>query len=390
MKFSFLVLEIVSADPAGLVMNLNNAGVTVYHIQQVGDLSFLISVKESSYSQVCSITQSRSESCKIHARLGVFRYIKMCLRRPLFVCTAIILVCMTVLLSGRVLFIRVEGNQLVSKEEILYAASQNGIYFGAKRKLIRNEIVKNGVIGAIPEIQWVGVNTNGCVAVISVEEERMDKQSDIHTGVSSIVACRDAMVTRCVAERGTLLCTPGQIVKHGDVLISGYTDCGIKIQAGHADGEIYGYTVHEKTALIPLIYDQKSYSGQQERAFSLLLGKNCINLWKDSRISGTDCDKIYEEYYIVLPGGFILPAGFRVDIFHNYTQSSYTYDQTISSKLASNLCDRAVVGSMIAGTILQASSNHEILSDVLQLDKNYFCEELIGRRQTEEIMDSYG
>ena len=246
------------------------------------------------------------------------------------------------------------------------------------------------MIAAVEGIQWAGVNTNGCIAVITVEEESADIEPNFDTGVSSIVAGRDALITSCVATNGALLCAPGQVVKRGDVLVSGYTDCGLKIQAGHADGEIYGYTIHEKTAFMPLEYKSKIITGQIGRSYSLLLGKNCINLWKNSRISGASCDKIYEEYYVVLPGGFVLPVGFRIETCQGVAEESLLLDKSISYPLASGICDEMVHNDMICGRILQISSDTQILSDGFLMDRKYFCEEMIGRRQTEEIIDSYG
>lgn len=390
MKFSVLVIEIVCADPALLIGRLNGAGVTVFHLKNVSDLTFRIAIRESSYPAFRKIVEKRNESYKIVERLGFFPYLRVWLKRWVFLTVVLILGFLTVVLSGKILFIRVEGNRLVSKEEILYSASQNGIYFGAKRKDIRNEKVKNGILGDLPGIGWIGVNTRGCVAVISVEEEQLQQNIVSKTGVSSIVASRDALISKCVATNGTLLCSPGQAVTRGQVLISGYTDCGLKIQACHAQGEIFGYTTHQKGVVIPMEYAQKGEIQGSFKKYSLLFGKNCINLWKDSGISGVSCDKIYEEYYVVLPGGFVIPLGLRIETVQSYAPDACTLEEGQAEELAKVLCDEAVQKEMISGRVLRKSMEPQCLPEIFQLAGEYFCEEMIGRKQDEEILRSNG
>ena len=44
--------------------------------------------------------------------------------------------------------------------------------------MIRSEKVKNSLLQRIPQLQWAGINTDGCVAVISVREKTAIKNSE--------------------------------------------------------------------------------------------------------------------------------------------------------------------------------------------------------------------
>ena len=63
---------------------------------------------------------------------------------------------------------------------------------------------------------------------------------------------RDGFIVSATVTRGNFLCRVGQSVKAGQVLISGYTDCGICIQATRAEGEIYAQTSRDFAAVTPL------------------------------------------------------------------------------------------------------------------------------------------
>ena len=96
-----------------------------------------------------------------------------------------------------------------------------------------------------------GVNTSGCVATVSVRERTDPEVTEQDSAVSNIVASRDGFIVSATVTRGNFLCRVGQSVKAGQVLISGYTDCGICIQATRAEGEIYAQTSRDFAAVTP-------------------------------------------------------------------------------------------------------------------------------------------
>ena len=167
--------------------------------------------------------------------------------------------------------------------------------------------MKNSLLEALPELEWAGINTYGCTAVISVSEKTQSSESSDKHKVSSIVAERDGIISSCTVIRGNPVCKIGEAVRAGETLVSGYTDCGIKIQATRAQAEIYATTMRQLTVLSPLDYIQEGQIRCEETKYSLILGKKRINLSKDSGNFTSVCDKMYWQYYCVLPGGFQLP-----------------------------------------------------------------------------------
>ena len=77
----------------------------------------------------------------------------------------------------------------------------------------------------------------------------MQQTDQKSAGVGSIVASRDGVITSITTTKGTPLCKAGQAVKAGQILISGYTDCGISIRADPAEGEVFAETYREMMTL---------------------------------------------------------------------------------------------------------------------------------------------
>ncbi len=291
---------------------------------------------------------------------------------------------------SRIFFVRVEGCDAVPALLIVEQAEKCGIHFGSSRARVRSEKVKNDLLNAIPELQWAAVNTSGCVATISIREKTTAAETKPNHGVSSIIAVRDGIVTDCTATKGNLLCKTGQAVKAGEVLISGYTDCGLQIRATRADGEVYAQTQRQMTALLPAGLEQKGEVQKVQQKYSLLFGKKRINFYKGSGISDTSCDKMYTQYFLTLPGGFQLPVALTVETLVFYDKMTVCAEQDAVLEDMGHYCEQYLLDQMISGSIISKKRTMEASDEVYVLYEEYTCQEMIGRVKNEEIIGGNG
>jgi sporulation protein YqfD len=309
----------------------------------------------------------------------------MALSRPVLLLGLLVFIIVTMYLPSRVLFFEVEGNVTVPTKLILEKCQQCGISFGVSRSEVRSEKMKNALLDAIPQLQWAGINTSGCTAVISVRERSEAIVTEEEHTVSSIVASRDGIITQCTATRGNLLCKPGQAVMAGAVLISGYTDCGICIRANSAEGEVFAKTERNLSVISPSIWTQKKEKTVTAKKFAVIIGKKRINFYKDSGILDTSCDKMYSESYVTLPGGFRVPVILVTEVY-TYRQSVQTQiEEPTLSKFAQNYLQQ----QMVSGTILSMNETVQLMESAYYLKGKYICTEMIGRIRNEEIIKPY-
>ena len=265
-----------------------------------------------------------------------------------------------------------------------------GIRFGASRRKVRSEAMKNALLDGLPELQWAGINTNGCSAIISVREREEKTVATHDEGICSLVAVRDGIIQSGTASAGTLLCLPGQAVKAGDVLISAYTDCGISVRVQKAKGEIFAMTVRPLTVISPISFVKKGSTSKEIKKYSIQIGKKRINLSKDSGISYTTCDKIYEEYALTLPGGFQLPLSLSVETWYYRDIEENLMDIDTAGELSSQTAKGYLAENMISGKILDAVHSEANDGKIYRLEGIYLCSEMIARERNEEIMEEYG
>lgn len=371
-----VTVRLLSADPTGTLEALNRSKIIIEQVIYLDELHLQFSISRQDLLLLEKITFKRGDSIELLGHTGLYYKIRQLLKRPVLTFGLLGIFLLSLWVPTRVFFVQVEGNDNVPTQKIVETAASCGIGFGASRREVRSEKIKNALLAAMPELQWAGVNTHGCRAVITVRERNQEDENTKTATVSSIVALRDAVIRDMTVLKGNALCSPGQAVKAGEVLISAYTDCGICIQATDAQGEIYGETLHRLKAILPAQYAQRTQVLTSSKKYSIIIGKKRINFFKGSGISGTTCAKIYEENYLTLPGGFVLPIALCCEQWYDYESVTATVEE--NEQILSDFAKSYLPGQMLAGKISNASQLFFHEDAYSTLEGMYSCYEMIG------------
>ena len=376
-------VALTSADMKETLRAFGKNGIILWDVETVSDIAVRFWVDLESMDALRFLCQKRGDQMRSVKQASLLWQFRAFRNRPVLTAGVLFLLILSLWLPGKILFVQVEGNVSVPTRMILEAAGESGITFGASRREVRSEQVKNTLLQALPSLSWAGVNTYGCTAVISVRE-REDPSGTIRPNeVSSIVASMDGIVEEMTVIKGTGICKPGQAVKAGQVLISGYTDCGLIVQATRAEGEVFACTNRKIRLISPTDTLKRERQSFQKRKISLLIGKKRINLANNSGISCRECAKIYVENYWVLPGGFVLPLALAVETWYSYETAAANWvpDLQIAA-------ENYLLRQMVSGSIRRMDtvfSEEEGL-----LDANCGCYEMIGITRTEERLSEHG
>lgn len=379
--------ELTSADLYGALHAIQRTQIDIWDMEMTSDLSIRFQLRRRDWKALEKLANSRGEVLRILGRKGLDWRLRQLRKRPVLVLGLMSILLFTLWVPGRIFFVQVEGNAHVPTRLIVETAAKCGISFGASRREVRSEKMKNALLEAMPTLSWAGVNTNGCTAVITVRERDAEQIPQQENTVSSIVAARDGIIREITVLRGTGACSVGQAVKAGQVLISGYTDCGLCLQATNAQGEIFAETKRFLTALFPGNRTARGKTVSTAEKYTLIIGKKRINFSNSSGISGSTCAKIYEEKYITLPGGFVLPIGIGVETWITYELQPT--DPMVNDQALSAYCRQYLIRQMCAGSILLAEEATSSQEDLLTLRGSYRCYEMIGTTKTEENIWDY-
>lgn len=377
-------LSLVSPDVEGTLESISRAGITLFHVESVSELETRFSVEKNHMKSVRQICTMHNGQLHLRRRDGVYWTVKCLIYRPVLVLLVMLLLGLTLFLPSRVLFFDVEGNQKLTEGEILEVLYRCGIGFGSVRGEVRSEKIKNALLEELPQLQWAGINTVGCRAVVSVRERTSPASERTPKGVHNIVALCDGVVEEVVVTRGSAACRPGQSVRAGEVLISGYTDLGICIRGECAQGTVFARTKRSVQAFSPFFDSPVSEALHERTNYFFFFGKNRINFCKGSGISCISCDKIYTEKYLTLPGGYQLPLGIGVERLSPGKRTENNQNEEAVRSCLSNQTRDYLLGQMVSGKIVKKTESFSVSDSGVFLTGDYACHEMIGRLRLEE------
>ena len=384
-----VLVKLVTADPAGALAAIARTGLPIRQVLPEEELTLSFRVRRQDLKAMNGLAVKRGEKLTVQRYLGLYYALRGLSHRKLLLAGVSLLLLAALLIPTRILFFRVTGNSRVPDGEIIAAAEKNGLRFGVSRRSVRSEKIKNSLLSSIPELKWVGVNTYGCVAEIRVAEKPIQVPMEPDSrGLSHLVAALDGVITDVTVTRGTALCTPGQTVTQGEILISGLMDCGIIQKATTAQGEVTAVTSRSFSAVTPENRLIRDAATKKVTRWSLVLGKKRIKLWIGSGIWGTECDRMYQEYPLTLPGGFRLPVALAADRF---CVSPLREEEVPEAEAGDFLCtfvEGSLKADMLAGVIQEKQETLSHTAGRYSLTGSYSCREVISRRVWEQIGDT--
>lgn len=376
-------VECISADTSALLECMLRENIVISDIASPDAITLHFSVSRRDYRKLTGMIKKRGDQIRILRKSGIFWYFASLRRRPILMAGILALSIATLAIPTRVLFIRVEGNETVPDRLILEAAEKSGLCFGSSRRELRSEQIKNRILDEIDALKWAGVNTYGCQAVITVREREIQPGADENRTVRHICASRDGIITSCTVTGGNGLCSVGQAVKQGDILISGYTDCGITIRAERAKGTVMAATNRNLTAITPSRRLVRTENEDTKTKFSLIIGKKRINFYKGSGISGGTCVKMSTEYVLTLPGGFQLPVSLKKETVTQWEAAEESV--TDADSLLRSFSERYLNEQMNEGTVIGKSESVTEEKAHFKLHGSYACIENIGVQIDDKI-----
>ena len=370
-------IEFVSAEPEYILQLLNSLDIHVFNVQRCKPLTVMVTIYREQFKVAAGILRKHGCSVRIAGRYGVYWALLQLLHRPVLCIGIALLLCLWMYVPSRVLFIRVTGCQEISPNLIVEKANSCGLSFGMSRREVRSERVKNALLEQIPQLQWVGVNTVGCVATISVSEKKTGLQEEEPYEVSHIVALRDGVIDSCTVTKGNLLCRLGDAVVKGQMLVSGYTDCGITIMADRASAEIYAQTRRDQKTIMMTECIVRGKLVNTKTHYRLMIGDRQYQLG-NNQAAIDDCKKIVEVYNLTLPGGFHVPITLIKETYYFYETAKRDIAPEMVYELISDFAERYVSSRMVGGMITEKKEFYEDGEAYCCLDAVYLCRELIG------------
>lgn len=275
------------------------------HMENSAYIKFKI--LKSDFKELKDIARTAKCKIKIEKKKGIPFLINRYRKRKIFAVAIFAIAIFIFILTKFIWNIEVQGNENVSKEEILNVVKEYGIEIGALKNNLDTEKISNLILLQRDDLTWIGISIQGTNAIITVKEAIPKPEIIDKTEVCDIVASKDAVISKIVVQNGTARVNVGDEVKKGDLLVEGIME-GVHTEDRfvHAEATIYGKITYEKEKKESFLQQEKIKTGNIEQK-----NKICINNFKINLNKGVSKFKNYDTIVtnkkIKLFSNFYLP-----------------------------------------------------------------------------------
>ncbi len=281
----------------------------------------------------------------VRKRLGLPFFIKKYRNRIAFFAGGIYCFWLIWLLSRFVWDISITGGFVHTEEELLSYLRENGVVCGMRCEDINCTEIERQLRIDYPDIGWVSAELRGTKLFLRVAETDMPiVQEEAETPVH-LVATADGMVESLVCRRGTPLVKEGDVVKKGEILVSGVisvigdNDVEVNRYAVAADADITLKTVKQYTHSFSRKTEEKSYTGKEKTGYTFSYGNKKIFSHMPSH-SYANYAIITEDTVLSLHEHFPLPFRVQKSTVFEYVPVVRDFTEEEAKALANQALDR--------------------------------------------------
>ena len=228
---------------------------------------------------------ARKTKCKfrIREKNGMPFVIHRYRKRKVLIGGLLFFIAFVYFLSCFVWLIDIKGNNRIGTDQLLAFCAGEGLHIGAFKYKINNKQLKTDLMNNFHDISWLDIHIKGTRAVIQLTETIPAPQVIDKSTPCNIVAAKDGLITSIVTGAGKPLVKQDDVVRKGDVLVSGVFvtegDNGSITTRVHAYSEVWAKMYNEINFEVPLTYDEKVYTGQTMKVFSLRFFNRSFDLF---------------------------------------------------------------------------------------------------------------
>ncbi len=316
-------------------------GIVFWNIKWQGEHCLQLTIHETSLAQAKEIGTQVLCIVEELGHRGVPSLASGFRRRYAFLVGLSLSMIAVLFLSQFIMTIEVEGNELVSSQEIIWALRRQGLSIGTYGPTVDERLIANEALLQLSGISWMSINIQGTKAEVLVRETVDPPEVVDQSIMGDVVAEADGIILHIEAEKGDALVVEGSTVLAGETLISGmirvsppeYSELEDQWYQVRASGQVYARTWRTLEGQIPLEGEQKSYTGEETCQWYINFFGYRFNFFGNSGISFAKYDKINETWMSTLSDGSALPITLGVDTLREYETVPATINQSAAQTM---------------------------------------------------------
>lgn len=279
--------------------------INIYDVKRINNTKMEFKVDRKDFKEFKSIYRSSKFEVKIKQKMGLPFLAKRIYRyKGMWICAIISLV----ILMSTSLFVTdvyIQAPEGIDKAEVRKELANAGVKPGVYKKGIDRKEVRDYVMSKFGDVAYVSINVKGTNIFVTVtkKDESLEQKKD--TNYCNIIANKDGIIEKVIPRSGKQVVNPGDIVRKGDVLVSGANSKSIP--------EVWATTYYESRQTANYIEQEKEKTGNKKKVYTFsFYDKNFI---MRKKIDYKNYEIENKEYKISI-GDYTFPLKVKVSIFH--------------------------------------------------------------------------
>lgn len=290
---TFVTVEINILNPENILNTLSRQGVFIRNIRRINIALIRLDLYEEDLGYVKKIVKKNNGRLSVIEVRGKSIIISVLKRRSSLIIGGVLFLGIIYFLSTHIWSIEILTEKNVSPYEVREILDEFGVYQGMSKSKLNVYDLEKKLEDASSEIVWARIRMEGSTLKVKIEE-KVNPPKLLYKDLEDVVAKMDGEVKRVYAKNGTIVVSPGDMVKKGDVLIEPYSGSEGNEFATIADGEVIANTFYEKEVEVQVAGKKLERTGKSEKdIFIIVFGKKIY--LKKATNTFEDYDKIEDN-----------------------------------------------------------------------------------------------
>ncbi len=317
---------------------------------------------------------------------GIYGFLYRSRRRYGIFAAVITLLCICLFTSGLVWDVRISGNERLSDYVIEDVLSANGFEVGTPWRKVDKNALEAEILTERSDIAWISINRRGTVAYVEViESENVGISEQTLPQYSNIVAERDGVIEEITVKSGVAAVKVGDVVRKGDILISGVMENEAGVSFCRAEGSVRAQSVLNVTSEVSSEIIEK-YPSKRKLAYARVVIFNfSINIFKNYGNRENSCDIIEEIREFALFDKYRLPIRLETAYSIEYGDVSRIRSEDEMILLAKRELDGKIYSMFKDADVISLSTSGEFGDGVYYLTSRVVYSTDIGKESAIEI-----
>ena len=253
--------------------------ILIWNLKRENEVKLYLNIGIKDFYDVIKIAKKLKCKIKINKKRGIPFIIHKYKKRKIFLITLIVI---TMLIGVSTRFV---WNIDIITEEKIDNIEQDikevGLKIGVPKDRVNIQEIANKIRIKRDDISWIGIELKGTNAIVKIVKAKKAPEIINENENSNIVAYKEGIITKIIAQNGTALVKVGDEVKENQILIEGKIEgkyTGTRFV--HSLGEVEALVKYSRTEKFPIKTIEKVETGNKETKYKIKISNFQINFYK--------------------------------------------------------------------------------------------------------------